>query len=124
MDYDLLFLRAMTISKNWIEVVVNRLTGETRWVDAQAVRFVDWPRFLLDVAAVEVPEAGTNPIRIKPLGHASILADAPGIPLPVLGVRGSWLQVATIHVADRIPPWGWIRWREDDRLLISYSPLQ
>ena len=123
MDYDMLFLRAITLTKNWVEVVVNRLTGETRWIDAQAVRFVDWPRFLLDMATVEMLDAAANPIRVKPLDYAGILAEAPGIPLQVLAIQGSWMQVSTNGVADRIVPTGWIRWRDGDQLLISYAPL-
>ena len=123
LDYDLLFLRAKTLSKNWVEVVVNRETGRTGWIDRQAVRFVDWPQFLLDVHSIEILDPAANPIRIKPLDHASILAESPPIPLKVLAVQGSWLQILTDGVADRIAPTGWIRWRNGDELLISYSPL-
>ena len=123
MDYGLLLLRARTLKKNWIEVVVNQQTGLTRWVDRQAVEFIDWPTFLLNVVAVEVTDAVANPIRVKPLDHAGILAEAPDIPLPPLAIRGSWMQVSTADVADRMPPSGWIRWRDDDRLLIRYSLL-
>lgn len=123
LDYDLLYLRARTLTKNWIEVVVNHQTGRTAWIDRQAATYIDWPTFLLDVAAVEVQDAEANPIRVKPLDHAGIMAEAPGIPLPPLAIQGSWLQVSTAAVADRMPPTGWIRWRNGDRLVITFSLL-
>ena len=85
--------------------------------------YIDWPTFLLDVVAVEVIDAAANPIRVKPLDQAGILAEAPGHPLPPLAIRGSWMQVSTGDLADRIAPSGWIRWRDGDRLLIRYSLL-
>jgi hypothetical protein len=122
LDYDLLFLRALTLTKNWIEVVVNTETGQTSWVDRHAVAFIDWPDFLLDVYAVEVTDPAANKVLLKPLDHAAVLADA-SIPLTPLAVQGSWLQVSTNGLADRIVPTGWIRWRDGDRLLITFSLL-
>jgi hypothetical protein len=43
--------------------------------------------------------------------------------LPPLAVQGDWLKVATGHLADRIQPEGWIRWRRGERLLVIYNPL-
>jgi hypothetical protein len=43
--------------------------------------------------------------------------------LPPLAVQGVWVKVATGHLADRIQPEGWIRWRRGDRLLVTYNPL-
>ncbi len=122
LDYDLLFLRAKTLTRNWIEVVVNRETGQTRWIDRHAVECIHWPTFLLNVVAVEVNDPEGNPVRVKPLDHASVLADAT-LSLQSLAIQGSWLQVSTNGLADRIAPTGWIRWREGDRLLISFSLL-
>ena len=123
LDYDLLFLRAKTLTRNWIEVVVNRETGQASWIDRHAVEFIHWPTFLLDVVAVEVHDPEGNPVRVKPLDHASVLADAT-LPLRPLAIQGSWLQVSTNGLADRIAPTGWIRWRDGDRLLITYSLLR
>ena len=123
LDYDLLFLRAKTLTRNWIEVVVNRETGQTSWIDRHAVECIHWPTFLLNVVAVEVNDPEGNPVRVKPLDHASVLADAT-LSLQPLAIQGSWLQVSTNGLADRIAPTGWIRWRDGDRLLITYSLLR
>jgi hypothetical protein len=123
MDYDLLLLKAITLSQNWIEVEVNSIDGSTRWVASEAVDFTTWTEFILAVPTVEIIDPGTNPIRIKPLDHASEMADGADALLKPLAVRGEWLMVSTSDLADRMPPTGWIRWRKGDRLLVRYNLL-
>lgn len=123
LDYDLLLLRALTVSQNWIEVVVNEHDGRTAWILRHDLELRLWHAFLLSVVAVETLDPATNPIRIKPLDHAAILADGANALLKPLAVRGDWLLVETHQMADRIQPTGWIRWREGDRLLVDYSLL-
>ncbi|MCC6939476.1 MAG: hypothetical protein IT226_14750 [Flavobacteriales bacterium] len=123
LDYDLLLLKAITISQNRIEVEVNGLDGRTAWVDRQAVQLRLWPEFILNTVAVEILDPETNPIRIKPLDHAAIMADGANALLKPLAVQGDWLMVGTSELADRIAPTGWIRWRKDGKLLVDYSLL-
>jgi hypothetical protein len=123
LDYDLLFLRAVTLSQNWLEVIVNQQTGETRWVDRHAVDFIHWPDFLLEVFAVEIADPESNPLRIKPLSHASIVPVSAGAVLHPIAIQGDWMKVVVGEIPDSNSPTGWIRWRDGDRLLITYSLL-
>ncbi len=124
LDYGFLFLRMITVSKNWIEVVVNRQTGLTHWMAAEDAEFIDWSTFLLNVYDVELIDPEANPVRIKPLANAAILATpSDRFSLRPLAIRGEWIMVPTLGLADRIQPYGWIRWRKDDKLLIRYSLL-
>lgn len=86
------------------------------------MQFVGWPELLLAVHSVEALDAEANPVRVRPLDDAPVLSTVRA-PLPTLAVQGDWLMVATGHLADRIRPEGWIRWRRDDRLLVAYDPL-
>lgn len=122
MDYEIFHLRVITLGKRWAEVIGNMRTGETWWVDRSQLEFVGWPEFLLDAAGVEAFDAETNPVRARPHDGAPIMSTARAA-LPVLSVQGEWLKVTTSHLADRMPPEGWIRWRRGQRLLVSYSPL-
>jgi hypothetical protein len=122
-DYEVFFLRAMTLTRDWVEVIGNSVTGETWWVPREDVAFTAWPEFLLGVNSVETFDEDANPVRYRPTDESDVLS-ASWAPLPPVGVRGDWLEVATINLADRIQPYGWIRWREGDRLLVSYSPLE
>jgi hypothetical protein len=124
LDYDLLYLRTITVSKDWLEVVVNRQTGQTTWIARADADFIDWPAFLLNVHSVELMDVEANPLRLKPHDHASIVATTPErFSLTPIAIQGDWLMVSTSGLSDKILPYGWIRWRKDDRLLISYSLL-
>jgi hypothetical protein len=122
MDYELFVLRALTLTADWVEVVGNSTTGETWWIARSDVHFVSWPQYLLSVTSVETLDAEENPVRYRPHDEAGVLSSS-WAPLPPLAVQGDWLRVATINLADRIQPSGWIRWRSDDRLLVVCNPL-
>lgn len=123
LDYQIFNFRAVTYSQNWIEVIVNNANGQTAWVNRQDVGYKEWGTFLTEVVAVEIIDVDKNPIRIKPQDNASILAQVPGAQLRPIAVKGDWLLVSTVGLADRIVPTGWIRWRQGDILLIFYSLL-
>jgi hypothetical protein len=122
LEYGLLHLRARTLTRHWIEVVVNERTGTTRWVDRSAVTFEPWPVFLLGVVTVEVTDPQANPIRSGPDEAAPIRARTSALLRP-LAVQGDWLQVGPSPLASAQVPVGWIRWRDEKRLLITYSLL-
>lgn len=122
LDYDLLLFRAHTVRRDFVEVVVNGLDGRTAWVARDRIRFRPWSEFLLEVYAVEALDGVSNPVRLKPLDHAAVLAEAV-LPLRPLAMRGDWLQVTTDGLADRIAPTGWIRWRDGERLLVTWALL-
>lgn len=124
LDYDLLLLRTLAIAQDWMEVVVNKQTELTCWISRSDAEFTDWPTFLLGVYAVELINPQTNPLRLKPLDHANIVATATvRFPLKPLAIKGDWAMVPTLGLAGRIVPNGWIRWRKNDRLLVKYSLL-
>lgn len=124
LDYDLLLFRTITVSKYWMEIVVNKQTGITYWISRDDAEFIDWANFLLDVFDVELIDPETNPLRLKPLNHAGIVATTPErFSLKPLAINGDWMMVPTLGLADRIVPYGWIRWRKDDVLRIKYSLL-
>ncbi len=103
-------------------MIGNSTTAETYWVDRAQIEFVNWHEFLLSVPSVEAFDSEANPVRARPLDASLILSTARA-GLPPLAVQGDWLKVSTGHLADRIQPEGWIRWRRGDRLLVTYNPL-
>jgi len=123
LDYGIFTFRVVTYSQNWLEVIVNNTNGLTRWVDRQAFGYVDWGTYLTSIVAVEIIDVNTNPIRTKAQDNASILAQVPGAQLRPIAVKGDWLLVSTVGLADRIVPTGWIRWKKDGVLLVMYSIL-
>lgn len=122
LDYDLLLLRALTLMRDWVEVVVDEQTGATRWVPREAVALKLWPELLLEVAAVEVLDPTANPIRSGPGEALPVRARSQALLRP-LAVRGMWLRVGPSDLTDDPTPTGWIRWTDGTRLLIVYSLL-
>ncbi len=114
-----LAFRVRTLTPEWVEAVANRADGRTVWLRRDRVEVVAWPDVLLQ-SLVTLPDPGANPLRERPHGEASILATPdPEWQLRPLAVRGAWLQVSTLGLADRIPPAGWVRWTDGERLLVG-----
>lgn len=126
LDYDLLYLHALTLRPSWVEVVVHTQEGtrqpRTVWLDRDAVTFRAWPEFLLEVYSVEPIDPASNPLRSSPQDGADVtpsnVAD-----YRVLAVRGPWLFVEGADGREVGNPTGWLRWSRDGRLLIRYNLL-
>jgi hypothetical protein len=114
-------MRVLTLSRTWAEVMLDG-SGRTAWVPLDRVDVQAWGEVLPNVFGVTAPDPEANPIRTGPSEDAPILAttDA-GWRLPPLAVRGDWLLVSTLGLADRIPPSGWVRWRRDGRLVVTIA---
>lgn len=121
LDYEILQLVAVTVRKNWIEVIVNKTNGQTAWVYKKDVGFSFWPEFLLNVHSVELLNPADFPPRIKPMDHASPVSnvDLNSFFHPV-AIKDDWLQV---HPDKEVDHDIWIRWKRDGILLVSYSLL-
>jgi hypothetical protein len=126
LDYQMLFLQATTIRSSWIEVVLNQETGETAWVRHHDVIFSTWEDFLLGVFDVEIIDPASNRLRSGPTEHgADMGAAAARQSFRPLAIQGNWMRVAPM-VDGRVDEDArsvWIRWRDEDRLLIHYSLL-
>ncbi len=129
LDYDLLWLKAETLTRNFIEVEVNsleprpRFTPRTAWIAREAVRFRPWAELLLDVHSVEILDPVAHPLRTQPSPEAPPEGDAAGMPLRPLAIQGEWMQVEEAEGRESGLLRGWIRWWQDGRLLVSFSFL-
>lgn len=129
LDYDLLYLRAVSISRYWIEVVVNdaperpRSFPRTVWVARDAVQFRTWTEFLLEVFCVETLEPSTNPVRSGPGEAFPQVGSSENLNLHVVAIQGSWARVEDVDGTEASTLRGWIRWRDGDRLIVTYSLL-
>ena len=114
LDYDMLFLRVVTYSQDWLEVVVNSESGQTAWIDRRAVEWMPWPEFLLSIYSVRPIRPQDFPVRVKPLDHASPMTDPPAQPWQLEAVKGDWLKMNG---------GGWVRWRNCEGLLVTFEYL-
>ena len=121
LDYGFLQMIAITVQKNWIEVIVNKTNGQTSWVYRPDVSYATWSDFLLNVQSVELLNPTDFPPRIKPMDHSSPdeSVNANGVFYPI-AVKDDWLQV---HPDKEVDHDIWVRWKRDGILLVKYSML-
>ncbi|QQS35952.1 MAG: hypothetical protein IPM56_17195 [Ignavibacteriales bacterium] len=123
MDYEILFLKIITLANEWVEVEVNRETGQSVWISSSDVEIILWQEFLLKVFSVENPDPKKNPLRVKPLLNAGLVQIKEySIMSPVL-VKDNWIKVILYDDDLNKKGEGWIQWHEDGKLLVSYSLL-
>ena len=124
LDYGFLMFRARSLTRHWVEVIVNNTNGQTAWLPRSEVEFVTWVDFFLTVFAVEPIDPEANPLRPRPFLHSD--PDEPhaatdGHYAPI-EIRGDWIHVRLRSQAQPERD-GWFRWRDGDRLTVSYSLL-
>ncbi len=124
LDYEILQLRATTVSKHWIEVIVNSKTNKKAWVERDSVDYYPWQDFLLSVFSIELIDPAQNPLRLKPLDNAAPVTYSKQATLLPQAISGDWMQVAALDQdADKPGAFGWIRWKKGNLFLITWSLL-
>ena len=71
LDYDIFYLKILSVSGNFAEVILNNTTQQTGYVDRGAGEIIYWPDFLLKVFSVEFIPGQEQTIRFKPLDHSA-----------------------------------------------------
>ncbi len=123
MDYEILYLKIITLSKDWVEVEVNKETELSAWISSSDAEIILWQEFLLKVFSVENLYPETNPLRVKPLSNAGLVhMEEVSIMSPVF-VKDNWIKVILYDDDLNKKGEGWIQWQSDGKLLISYSLL-
>ncbi len=120
MGYGVLFMRAVSISSEFAEIVVNEFTGQTAYISRHACQLQFWPDFLLSCNSVEPLSRGDNLVRVKPLAHASLVATSYAFLKPIR-VSGQWMYVELLSDDFKPRGLGWIKWRGNGNLTITYS---
>ncbi|MEM7550295.1 MAG: hypothetical protein AAF363_11495 [Bacteroidota bacterium] len=121
MDYDILKLKVVSMTSDWIQVEVNKATGRTVWMDRFDVSLSSWETFLLEVHSVEFLDASQE-IKVKPLDHSSKVTIEGAFMRPI-EVKSEWLKVELLDSEYKAVGEGWIKWRKGSQLLISYDLL-
>jgi len=124
LDYQIFHFLVKSQSRYFLQVVGNKTNGQTTWIAKSQVDYQDWPSFLLSVHAVEPLNWEDNPLRAKPLRHATPLLEygSQNILQP-LKVEDNWIQVNILDQNYKPLKTAWIRWRSASQLLITYQML-
>ena len=123
LDYEILYFKILAFNRDWLHVELNKETGYSAWLPRNNVTLKLWPDFLLTVFSIENIDTENNPIRIKPLKHASkIIIKDYEILTPVI-INANWVKVNLLDKNLNKVGEGWIEWQREGKLIISYSLL-
>lgn len=122
LDYDMFYFRVQSVGQDFVEVVVNTHTQTTAYVNRYAGETIYWPDFLLNINSVEFIDAEAQPVRIKPLLHAGEVNTSYDFMRPLL-IQNDWMFVELQNDNFQSVDKGWIQWKKDGKLLITYSLL-
>jgi hypothetical protein len=122
LDYEILYLRILSVNSKLVEIIVNETNGQSAYIDRTKGEIIYWPDFLLTVSSVEQLNPKDNPVRIKPLSHAALVSYEFTFLRP-FRISNQWMQVELLNSQFQSEGKGWIKWEECGKLLIKYSLL-
>lgn len=122
LDYDLLYFKIVSVTNEFVEVIVNIQNNLTYFVNKRAGDVVYWPEFLLGVNSVEFLTGVDEVIKERPFKDSSnVLVDYQFI--KPIRIKEDWAEVILLGENFQKVGKGWIQWRKDKKLLIKYNLL-
>ncbi len=122
MDYDLIYFKVLSIGEEFIQIEGNSVDGYSIYANKWSGELIFWPDFLLNVHAIEPINPSEQKVRIKPLENASSVNISYDLMKPIL-INESWAKVALLDSNYSKKGEGWIQWKREGQLLVSYSLL-
>ena len=122
LDYDLLYFKIQSVSREFVEVIVNSYDNRISYLDRYSGEILYWPEFLLSIHSVEFITGKEQTIRVKPLDYAGEEITPYQFMRPVV-IKDNWMLVELQDGNFKKVGKGWIRWRNNEQLLITYSLL-
>ena len=121
MDYGILFIKVISAGRNFVEIEVNKQTHQRVFVSREMGTTLFWPEFLLTINSVEF-KSSEQKVLVKPLQYAGVVNQSFAFMRPLI-VRENWMKVNLLDENLKTIGSGWIEWRKDGELLITYSLL-
>ncbi|MEZ5003364.1 MAG: hypothetical protein R2730_10065 [Chitinophagales bacterium] len=122
LDYDILYFRMQAISWDFIEVTVNTYNQQTAYVNRFQGTALHWPDFLLTINSVEFLSPETEKVKVKPLDHAGEVNTPYDFMKPVL-IQDEWMKVILLDDDFNETGKGWIQWKRNGQMTITFSLL-
>ncbi|MCG2419030.1 hypothetical protein K8089_08335 [Aequorivita sp. F47161] len=119
-SFGIFYFNVKSVSREFIEVEVNKKTGQTAYLNKHIGQLLFWPEFLLSTASIEFLEGKSQTPKIKPLDYAAEV-HTPFLKMKPLQVKDEWIQVVLKNQNFQEVDKGWIRWKRDNKLLIKFE---
>ncbi len=122
LDYGIIIFKVLGIGRDFMKVEVNHQTKQTMYLDKFKGEFVSWSEFIRSVHSVEFNENSKKKVLVKPLDYAGEINIKFSFMQPLL-VEEEWMYVILVDDNLKEQGKGWVRWKMDNVLLITYSLL-
>jgi hypothetical protein len=127
LDYYIFDLAVKNRRNGWLEVIVDNKTNETLWLqENKDVKFKDWLQDMKTSFAIGRLNKESNPLLTKPAAMAERVVFKGDESFEVTEIKGNWIKVNSKNLPSETTKKsvsGWIRWRNDDCLLIEMYPF-
>lgn len=120
LDYDVIYFKVISITDQFVEVVVNTQTGQTLFVDKYAGDVLLWPVFLLNMHTIEFLDSADQRVLVKPLDHASEVSISFEFMKPIR-ISDRWAEVDLLNNEFTSVGRGWIKWMDAGSIQVAYS---
>ena len=122
LDYGIITFKVVGIGRDFVKVEANKKTKQVTYLDKYKGTFVSWPDFILSANSVEFNENGRKKVFVRPMDYAGEVNVEYSFIKPIL-VEEDWMYVKLVNENFVEQGKGWIRWKKDNILLITYSLL-
>lgn len=121
-DYFVLALKCVSEDESRYEVIVNEETGLKKFVrkDDPTLKFETWEEHIPKAFAVGFNQE-ENPLRETPEGKVKAIDLPKEATFHPVEIKGEWLKVSWSNSkkAEKNNKFGWVRWRENNKILVE-----
>ncbi len=124
LDYQMCYFLWKSQKNGFLEIVLDKNTGQRAWVKSDFMTAFSWPRFLTSIHSVEPRDMTNNPVRMSPSDDAKAIEGLDSFSiLQAKAVTGDWLLVNILDGNYQAISKGYIRWRKNGELILDYNLL-
>ena len=122
LDYGIIIFKVFCIGRDFVKVEVNKKTNQMSYLNKNEGTFMSWQEFLLLSNSVEFNDDSNKKVLVKPLDYAGVVKVEFNFMQPLL-IEEDWIYVKLVDGSLKELGKGWIRWKKENVLLITYSIL-
>lgn len=126
LDYSQFLFRYTQIQDNWVEVIINKETGDKKWIlTSSTFEIISWDKFLIENTTAIEPLTPTD-IKLEPSSDSKTIRQSTDKDcFEAIEIMGDWIKIKTnetLECSEHPTPikTGWIKWRQNNRLTIKY----
>ncbi|UZR97521.1 hypothetical protein [Chondrinema litorale] len=123
LNYYSFVFRCISDSNDWFEVLVNQDSGQTYWIKKQDILiFNTWEEYLKSMFSIARLSTEKQSIWESPSFNSQEIEYEGEDCFQVKSMKGEWIEIYTpSHCIDKnIIKKGWIRWRDNNKILVEY----